>query len=267
MGCDSVNSPLTAQHIEIEGVLFMKLSTKLMAAAAALIMSSTPSFATTITLTSAPYVPDAIFGGISVLNAVSPRPTSFGGEAGRFAVTGFVVGAQSTPFSAFTYCVDVYTAVFTSVNYDISPLSAIGASADRQSRLAGLLVNSASLLNAATTDAERSLIGAATQVSVWELVYETVGAPLTVSSGNFSVFGGFTPAVSTLANSYLANNWTASTGLVSSLISVSGQSQNQIFLNAAAVPEPATWLSMIFGFGIVGGVLRRKKQVAATIRA
>jgi PEP-CTERM motif len=243
----------------------MKLRVKLIAVAAALLMSSTPALAVTITLTSAPYSPDSVFGGISVLNAVSPNPTSFGGEAGRFAVSGFEVGNPGKTFNAFTYCVDVFKAVFTSVNYDISPLAAIGASVDRQSRLAGLLVNSNTLYGGATTDAQRTLIAAATQVSVWELVYETAGAPLTVSSGNFSVFGDFVPAVSTLANSYLANNWTASPTLVSSLISVTGQSQNQIFLNAVAVPEPSTWLSMIFGFGLVGGLIRRKKQVAATI--
>jgi PEP-CTERM motif len=254
-----VNSALTAHEIENKGVIVMKMRTKLMGAAAALLMSATPALATTITITSAPYSPGAVFGGISVLNAVPPNPTSFGGEAGRFAVSGFEVGNPTNTFNAFTYCIDVFKAVFTSTNYDIAPLSAIGASAERQGLLAGLLVNSNTLFGAATTDAQRSLIAAATQVSVWELVYETAGTPLTVSSGNFSVFGDFVPAVSTLANSYLANNWTASPTLVSSLISVGGQSQNQIYLNTPAVPEPATWLSMILGFGIVGRLLRRAK--------
>jgi PEP-CTERM motif len=240
----------------------MKMRTKLIAAAAAALMSSTPALAVTITLTSAPYSPDAVFGGIAITNPAY----NAGGEAGRFAVSGFEVGNPAKTFNAFTYCVDVFKAVFTSVNYDISPLSAIGASTERQGRLAGLLVNSNALYGAATSDSQRVQIAAATQLSVWELVYETAGAPLTVSSGNFSVFGDFTPTVSTLANSYLANNWTASPTLVSSLISVTGQSQNQIFLNAP-VPEPATWLSMIFGFGIVGGILRRKKQVVATVSA
>ena len=103
------------------------------------------------------------------------------------------------------------------------------------------------------------LIGAATQVSVWELVYENADSPLTVSSGDFSVYGDFLPDVSTLANSYLANDWMAAPTLVKSLISVDGKSQNQIYLTAAAVPEPATWLSMVFGFGIVGSALRRRQ--------
>jgi hypothetical protein len=238
----------------------MKMRHVLSAAGAAFALTAvTPALAATITLTSAPYAPASLYGGISVLNAAAPNPTSFGGEAGRFAVTGFDVVSPSTAFNAFTYCVDVFTAVYTSTNYDVSSLSAIGASVDRQGRLAGLLVNSQSLLTSATTDAQRILIAAATQISVWELVYETAGEPLTVSTGNFSVFGDFTPDVSTLANSYLANNWTASTRLVSSLISVDGSSQNQIFLSAAAVPEPATWLSMLFGFGIVGSEMRRAK--------
>ena len=231
------------------------------AGAVAALCAATPSFAVTITVTSAPYAPNSLYGGIAVLNATLPNPTRFGGEAGRFAITGFQVGSPSTAFNAFTYCVDVFTAVYTSTNYDISPLSAIGASADRQSRLAGLLVNSAGLLGAATTDSERRLIGAATQLSVWELVYETADAPLSVAegAGNFFAFGDFTPLVSDRANSYLANNWTASAGLLASLVSVDGTSQNQIYLGTAAVPEPATWLSMLVGFGIVGSALRRAR--------
>lgn len=33
----------------------------------------------------------------------------------------------------------------------------------------------------------------------------------------------------------------------------------------AAVPEPATWLTLISGFGLTGGVLRRRKAQAALI--
>jgi hypothetical protein len=167
-------------------------------------------------------------------------------------------------FNAFTYCIDVFKAVFTSTNYEIRELAAIGQPLDRQARLAGLLVNSANLFNVAATNDERRLIAAATQVSVWELIYETAGAPLTVSSGNFSVFGDFTPAVSERANSYLANNWNAPEFLVKALISVDGRSQNQIYVNTP-VPEPATWLSMLFGFGLVGTAMRRAKFRKAAI--
>ncbi len=202
-----------------------------------------------------------MWGGVTVNS-----PTlSTGVQAGRFAISGFVVGSPTTLFNQSTYCVDLFTTLFTSVNYNISPLSAVVSNAGRQSLVAGLLVNSASLFNAATNDTQRSLIAAATQLSVWELVYETIGSPLTVSTGNFSVFGDFSPTVSTLANSYLASNWTASPNLVASLVSVNGQSQNQVYLAAAAVAEPKTWLSMITGFGIVGGSLRRRRRAKTAL--
>jgi PEP-CTERM motif len=236
---------------------------KLLAAAAATTLAwATPALATTITLTSAPFAPGSMYGGV-----LMTAPAYNGGvEAGRFAFTGFEAGAPGNAFSKFTYCVDLFTGLYTSQNFNISPLSAVVANADRQARIAGLLVNSANLFAAAVTDVERNLISAATQVSVWELVYETLGTPLSVSTGNFSVFGDFTPAVAGRANSYLASNWMASTSLVSSLVSVNGQSQNQIFLAAPAVPEPATWLSMILGFGIVGRFLRRSRA-ARTLTA
>lgn len=37
-------------------------------------------------------------------------------------------------------------------------------------------------------------------------------------------------------------------------------------LASGGVPEPATWTLMILGFGAVGGAMRRRQSVAATIR-
>ena len=36
--------------------------------------------------------------------------------------------------------------------------------------------------------------------------------------------------------------------------------QNDITV-AAAIPEPATWMMMLFGFGLIGGAMRRRKMV------
>ncbi|MEO5937871.1 MAG: PEPxxWA-CTERM sorting domain-containing protein [Sphingomonas sp.] len=38
------------------------------------------------------------------------------------------------------------------------------------------------------------------------------------------------------------------------------------FNAAAGVPEPATWAMMLFGFGAIGGALRRRQNVATRIR-
>ena len=42
--------------------------------------------------------------------------------------------------------------------------------------------------------------------------------------------------------------------------------KNYAFSIAGAAPEPATWAMMILGFGMVGGAMRRRPQVRATIR-
>ena len=33
--------------------------------------------------------------------------------------------------------------------------------------------------------------------------------------------------------------------------------------NAGAVPEPASWMTMLFGFGLIGGMLRRRRPITA----
>lgn len=53
---------------------------------------------------------------------------------------------------------------------------------------------------------------------------------------------------------------------------VSGTSEGQLAsysgtINIAAVPEPATWLTMIAGFGLVGFQLRRARNKVATVVA
>jgi hypothetical protein len=37
-------------------------------------------------------------------------------------------------------------------------------------------------------------------------------------------------------------------------------------IQAAAVPEPASWAMMISGFGLIGGTLRRRNKIAATVK-
>jgi len=41
-----------------------------------------------------------------------------------------------------------------------------------------------------------------------------------------------------------------------------GYSFDNFSFSSAAVPEPATWLSMIVGFGLLGGALRRRPRAA-----
>ncbi|HEY6602959.1 MAG TPA: PEPxxWA-CTERM sorting domain-containing protein [Xanthobacteraceae bacterium] len=50
--------------------------------------------------------------------------------------------------------------------------------------------------------------------------------------------------------------------LVSYNVGQEGSSFNFVFRNAAAVPEPATWLSMLIGFGFLGAALRQQRRKA-----
>ena len=40
---------------------------------------------------------------------------------------------------------------------------------------------------------------------------------------------------------------------------------NIVYNSAAAVPEPATWLMMILGFGLVGGAMRYRQRHPAKV--
>ncbi len=51
------------------------------------------------------------------------------------------------------------------------------------------------------------------------------------------------------------------------LLNQNGQQQElshlMFFGQRSAVPEPATWMMMIAGFGLIGGIMRRRKSIAA----
>ena len=70
-------------------------------------------------------------------------------------------------------------------------------------------------------------------------------------------------AIQTNAIDIIFNNFAFSTGLLSGNIVVA-HSQAGIFGSASpAVPEPATWIELLVGFGIVGAVSRRRVLKAA----
>jgi hypothetical protein len=78
--------------------------------------------------------------------------------------------------------------------------------------------------------------------------------------GNFFIYGDFVP-YQTTANQYLAQVesgvWTGDTARIRTLVSVTGNAQNQVFI--AAIPEPASWAMMVLGFGLIGSFMRRDK--------
>ncbi|MCH8617213.1 PEPxxWA-CTERM sorting domain-containing protein [Sphingomonas sp. SM33] len=58
----------------------------------------------------------------------------------------------------------------------------------------------------------------------------------------------------------------APTQLESYEVGAEGSTFNFVFRNSAAVPEPATWVSMLMGFGLIGVALRRKGRLSSAFR-
>ncbi|MEO6716269.1 MAG: PEPxxWA-CTERM sorting domain-containing protein, partial [Novosphingobium sp.] len=71
------------------------------------------------------------------------------------------------------------------------------------------------------------------------------------------------------ANSYLANvqnnTWTGNAANVRVLSSVTGWSQNQIYITSGGVPEPSTWAMMLLGFGMIGFAMRKRSNMRTAV--
>lgn len=85
------------------------------------------------------------------------------------------------------------------------------------------------------------------------------------STGNFTVSGSDLPPANGDQNSFGTNfRFTAQFDAPTDLQSIEFVSTRNSFefdnVSIAAVPEPATWAFMIFGFGAIGGAMRRQKK-------
>ncbi len=223
---------------------------------------------TLVDITAAPYGAGGQGGGIRVgsLGFANFGPT------GRFDVSGAFV-ASMAPFIAQTFCFDVTKPLFTGApdnRFQIMSLSAFSPNAIKQAQVAALLLNTRSLIDNAMTVGARDIAAVATGLAVWEILYETgttgysvTGSDGTTGNGNFFTYGDFTTYQST-TNAYLANvengSWTGSADRIRTLVSVTGNGQNQVTI--APVPEPATWAMMIGGFSLIGTALRRRNNAA-----
>lgn len=202
--------------------------------------------------------------GFLAADAMVYTPTGFVGYwpgMSRFRFTGTENG-QAVEF--FTYCADAFTAIGTG-SFERTGISAVLGDTTRQQQLLTLLTHSDVLLGAEQNLLGRKTISAATQLAVWEILTENSGSYDT-TSGDFYTVGGNSDDARALANSYLTQittgGWTAIAGHKLQLL-FSPEKQSQVFLSA--VPEPASWATMIGGFALVGGMFRRKRAAALRV--
>lgn len=238
---------------------------KLMIAAAtfAAALTSNVSHAESINVTNWGWNPGFVVGDVRRLTPASSNYLALDNlGVGRFELTG--TSSFNMPVDLFSYCIDLYTPMSTGT-YTYVTGSTLIPDATRRDLLGALLSNTAGLLAGATGN-QATVISAATQMAVWEIVYETASYPFNVTGGDFRV-GNFQTgpgdanlsASQSLANTYLSNatsgQWQLAAG--SQLRYLFGDNVRQSQVYVAAVPEPATWGMMILGFGLLGGLLRR----------
>jgi hypothetical protein len=224
---------------------------------AAALSAAAPASAA-ITFTDIQYSPEEFSGGIRV------QSLDFNnyGPTGQFIATGYdTVPANIVSF--LTFCIDVTKPFRAPSEFQIQSLASIFSDVTKRNQLAAILINGDREIRTATSTLAARQAATATGIGIWEIIYEptSTGYDVTDGVGNFSIYGDFVPHTA-LANSYLANVtsgiWTGDARRLGTLVSVNGEYQNQVYL-ASAVPEPSTWLQLIFGFGLLGTWLRRRK--------
>ena len=248
---------------------------KLMIAAATLaaVLTSTAANAESINVTNWTWNPGMVVGDVRNQTPAAPNYLALNNLGiGQFQLTG--TSSFNMPVDLFSYCIDLYTPMSTGT-YTYVTGSTLIPDASRRDMLGALLSNTSSLLAGATGN-QATIISAATQMAVWEIVYETSTFPFNVTGGDFRV-GNFQggagdanmSASQSLANTYLSNTTSGQWQLAgnSQLRYLFGEGVRQSQVYVAAVPEPASWGMMILGFGLLGGLLRRGyKAVKAQLR-
>jgi hypothetical protein len=217
---------------------------------AALLAAAIPSGAeAAYTITGYAFVPGQLTGNIQY----TPTNLSLNVGIGRLKLTG-TEQPGGDPASFLTYCVDIFHTLHVPATFDFAPVSTLIPDATKQNRLLTLIGNADALIAAAPN---KSQVAAAVQLATWEIVNENT-ASYGFATGTFRSSGGNSDGARLLAQSYLDDivNGVWGTPANGSLkLLYSANSQSQIL---TAVPEPATWAMMIAGFGMVGGIARRR---------
>jgi hypothetical protein len=183
--------------------------------------------------------------------------TGPGAISGSTGAGGFVTRLNGLDPTFTTYCIDLYQYIgFNQAPYAYSNIPA--TSHIFRNASAGIdlarLYSSGHLVNSAVTEA-------AFQIAVWEIAYETTGSyGVGIGDARFSGAG-----VDTVAALGLADDWIQHLGTgngVNVRVLESGSYQDEVF---AKVPEPGTFALAFAALGIMGGVMRRRRDRSTTL--
>ena len=176
-------------------------------------------------------------------DAVTPGSAGFTGNAGGFF---FNVGATGTPI----------TNVFDLLTQSINIQNAAGSAGTLNVFITdtGLPSLNGSLMSAFTTNTQQNVTA---RVTSFYSPTNAVNGGTVLQTAQFNNIGTFT------GTNALNVTGPFSTTIRYDLTFGAGFGNFNGTANLSAVPEPATWGMMIAGFGLVGGVMRRRKTSVA----
>ena len=152
----------------------------------------------------------------------------------------FGVAPGDPTFTAWGFCIDLFTGVDVPTQYHIGDLTGL-LSQPQIDQIYGLAAFGSNLIKIGAPDLANKLAGV--QGAIWAIEYPTYTV-----TGDTSAVDAYVQSYKALAPSLSGNAYV--------LLSDNKGSQGFVI----GVPEPATWAMMIIGFGSVGMVLRSRRR-------
>ena len=158
--------------------------------------------------------------------------------------------------SILTWCIELTQSITQGSNYNYTTTDLTAANPSWAGRLQELIAqNYQTVLSAAN-----SITSAAMQLAIWEVVYESAGSSLNLSSGNFSAG---TTGANSLAAKNMAQTWlnnlssSADTGKYKIVMLSSGSAQDLV----TVLPTPIPAAALLFGSALgLGGLMQRRRR-------